>query len=78
MYVGQEMYKEKIRDASPYPSWSFDENSWQWSPPVPHPFNGSTYYWVEEKLEWELCAPCEHKKTTDVVSELLKETVNAN
>ena len=36
----------------PYPSWTFDEPSCAWVPPVPYPTDGSFYIWNEEQLTW--------------------------
>lgn len=42
----------------PYPSWEFDEEYWEWIPPVPYPLsidneNQKQYTWNESILDWE-------------------------
>jgi hypothetical protein len=37
----------------PYESWSLDEQSCLWKPPVPRPDNNSFYGWNEENQSWE-------------------------
>jgi len=31
----------------PYPSWSLNEETCQWQPPVPYPSDGNNYVWHE-------------------------------
>jgi hypothetical protein len=35
-----------------YASWSLNEETCQWEPPVPLPDDGKLYYWDEETLSW--------------------------
>lgn len=35
----------------PYPSWTLDEETCQWVPPIPYPEQGS-YYWDEASVNW--------------------------
>ena len=39
----------------PYESWTFDNTSWQWQPPVsiPNQTNEEGYVWNEENTNWE-------------------------
>jgi len=37
-----------------YPSWSLNEESCLWEPPVPYPSNGQQYSWDEENKSWVL------------------------
>lgn len=37
----------------PYPSWSLNESSCLWEPPVPCPNDGSIYLWNEAEQMWE-------------------------
>lgn len=37
---------------SPYPSWTLNESSWDWDPPVPYPTDGKTYSWDEGQGNW--------------------------
>jgi hypothetical protein len=36
-----------------FASWSLNEETCQWNPPVPCPQDGQDYYWVEDKQIWE-------------------------
>jgi len=38
----------------PYPSWSLDENTWLWEPPIPMPEDGNHYRWHESNKTWVL------------------------
>ena len=48
---------DKTRDAfippRLYNSWSFNEDTCRWDPPVECPNDGNRYVWIEEKLSWE-------------------------
>lgn len=48
-------YREDI-DAfvppQPYSSWTLNEETANWEPPVPKPNDGKTYMWDEESLSW--------------------------
>ncbi len=56
---------DEVRDAfippSPYPSWTLNETSCFWEPPVQFPsdavaprVNGNSYVWNEASLSWDL------------------------
>lgn len=49
---------DAIRDAfippQEYPSWSLNEESCLWEPPVPYPTDGQRYSWDEESQSWIL------------------------
>jgi hypothetical protein len=53
-YAGPGMIYDPIRDAfyvpQPYPSWTLNEYTCQWEPPVPRP--EGYYVWNEPTLEW--------------------------
>jgi len=36
----------------PYNSWSLNETTCLWHPPVPYPDDGKAYYWDEESQSW--------------------------
>ena len=36
----------------PFPSWSLEESTCLWLPPITYPENGNVYTWVEESQEW--------------------------
>jgi hypothetical protein len=38
----------------PYASWTLDEISYTWQPPIAMPEDGSAYTWNEETTSWEL------------------------
>jgi hypothetical protein len=55
-YAGVGFVYDADRDAfvppRPFASWSLDEQSCQWLPPVPHPDDGMVYVWDESTLAW--------------------------
>lgn len=55
-YAGAGYIYDSVRDAfyapQPYPSWTLDEETCQWQPPVPYPAEGGPYSWSEESLSW--------------------------
>jgi hypothetical protein len=40
-----------------YPSWTLDEETCNWFPPVPRPNDGNFYIWVEEARQWITYTP---------------------
>lgn len=36
----------------PFNSWSLNEDSCMWEPPIPMPNDGNGYYWNEDSLTW--------------------------
>lgn len=54
-YAGVGFTYDPARDAfiplQPYPSWTLDEATCLWQPPVPMPTDG-LYVWNEEQQEW--------------------------
>lgn len=36
----------------PYPSWTLNNSTWLWEPPVPYPTDGNFYTWDEETKSW--------------------------
>lgn len=36
----------------PYASWSLNENTCRWEPPVPYPSDGKHYTWNEATVSW--------------------------
>ena len=55
-YAGIGFTYDKERDAfyapQPYPSWTLDEETCLWMPPVPQPQDGKTYTWDEANQNW--------------------------
>jgi hypothetical protein len=37
----------------PFTSWTLDEQSCQWSPPIPYPTDDKQYFWDEPLKEWK-------------------------
>lgn len=37
-----------------FSSWVLDEETCRWVAPVPYPTDGFTYFWNDNKVEWEL------------------------
>jgi hypothetical protein len=55
-YAGTSYSYDAERDAfispKPYDSWSLNEDTCLWVPPVPMPEDGKAYQWNEESQEW--------------------------
>lgn len=56
-YAGIGYYYDVERDAfiapKPYESWTLNEDSCLWQPPVPYPNDGKMYDWDETTLTWK-------------------------
>jgi len=52
--IGYECIENNFRSPQPYPSWSFDFQTWQWIPPIPYPEDdsGVPRRWNEETHCW--------------------------
>lgn len=52
---------DAVRDAfiapQPYLSWTFNEITLDWDPPVPYPADGKAYFWNESIRQWVEIAP---------------------
>ena len=48
---------DEVKDAfippQKYKSWTLDEESCKWKPPVEHPLDGKSYTWNEQNLTWD-------------------------
>jgi hypothetical protein len=57
-YAGIGYTYDAARDAfippQPYASWTLDEDSCLWQPPVPYPTDSNLYEWDENILPWVL------------------------
>ena len=57
-------YTKRKRDEmfarKPYPSWQFNEETLEWSAPVPKPWDGDE--WDEEKGEWVITEQSAHSR----------------
>jgi len=55
-YAGIGYTYDATRDAfippQPYPSWTLNEDTCLWEPPVPFPTDGQRYYWDEPTTSW--------------------------
>ena len=45
--VNDVFYEQK-----PYNSWTLNESTWTWEPPVPYPNDGKQYAWNDSELTW--------------------------
>jgi len=56
-YAGIGYIYDATRDAfytqQPYPSWTLDDDTCQWNPPVAYPDDGKFYSWDEDNTEWK-------------------------
>lgn len=57
-YAGLGHVYDEVRDAfyapQPFPSWTLDEDTCIWQPPVPFPADGNRYKWDEPTTSWIL------------------------
>ena len=57
-YAGVGYIYDESRDAfyapRPFPSWTLDEETCLWEPPVDYPTDGQEYEWNEKTLAWDL------------------------
>lgn len=60
-YAGIGYTYDAARDAfippQPFASWTLDEGTCYWLPPVPYPADGQDYTWDEATLAWVLIPP---------------------
>jgi hypothetical protein len=61
-YAGIGYVYDRVRDAfyvkQPYPSWTLDEETCLWTPPVPYPQDDENLYrWNESDQSWDLVTP---------------------
>lgn len=56
-YAGIGFIYDGVRDAfyepQPFASWTLNENTCQWHPPVEYPNDGQRYDWNEETQTWD-------------------------
>jgi len=45
--------RDAFYEAQPFLSWSLNESTCRWDPPVPYPDDGKNYNWNEESQLWE-------------------------
>lgn len=55
-HAGLGYYYDEVKDAfiprKLFESWTLDEETCTWQPPVPHPEDERPYYWNEETQQW--------------------------
>ena len=47
---------DNFRPQRPFPSWTFDDDAWVWTPPIPRPDDDAQRTWDESTLTWMLLA----------------------
>ena len=56
-YAGIGYTYDRVRDAfippKPYASWTLNEDTCLWDPPVAYPTDGKPYIWNEQTQQWE-------------------------
>ena len=56
-YAGIGYTYDPDRDAfiapQPYPSWTLDEPTCQWHPPIQYPSDDKSYQWDEQTISWK-------------------------
>lgn len=56
-HIGGDFYNKKFRPASPYPSWTWNDDVEQWESSVSYPTDNKLYEWNEDELEWSPVVP---------------------
>jgi hypothetical protein len=55
-YAGVGYVYDSVNDVfyaqQPFPSWSLNESTWLWNPPVAMPTDGKPYRWDEPTTSW--------------------------
>lgn len=55
-YAGKGFTYDPVLDAfippKEFPSWSLNEETCLWEPPVAHPGDGKSYFWDEDTVSW--------------------------
>jgi hypothetical protein len=46
--------KDAFYSPTPYPSWTLNDTTCIWEPPVAYPSDGKRYEWNEETTAWDL------------------------
>jgi hypothetical protein len=50
--IGWLLIDGMIIPPKPYPSWTLDQDNFNWIPPIPYPDDDKMYYWDEETQKW--------------------------
>lgn len=60
-FAGVGFVYDSVRDAfyaaQPHVSWTLNETTCYWEPPVPHPDDNQVYEWNEETTSWDVVIP---------------------
>jgi hypothetical protein len=46
--------RDAFRDPQPFDSWTLNEDTCEWNPPVPYPEDGKPWFWDESTTSWVL------------------------
>ena len=46
--------KDALSPPQPFPSWSLDEDTCLWNPPIDYPDGNDIYYWNETDQQWSV------------------------
>mgnify|MGYP003137983579 CR=1 FL=1 len=49
-----DQYRDAFIEPKPFPSWTLNETTCQWEPPVAKPDDNQLYTWNEENQQWEV------------------------
>jgi len=41
-------------EQQPFASWTLDQTTWHWKPPIPYPDDENVYQWNEETQSWDV------------------------
>lgn len=50
--IGGDVLRGRFRAPQTYPSWIWDDGTWNWVSPTPYPEDGNTYVWDEDTPSW--------------------------
>jgi hypothetical protein len=57
-YAGISYYYDEELDAfippQPFDSWTLNEDTCNWDPPVPYPIGPEVYFWNESSVSWDV------------------------
>ena len=61
-YAGIGYTYDRVNDVfyapQPYSSWTLNQITWMWEPPVAYPDDGKIYVWDEATVSWKVIAEC--------------------
>jgi len=46
--------KDAFIPPQPYPSWTLNEDTCLWNPPIPYPTDDNKYSWDEDQQQWTI------------------------